>query len=157
MVDEQVPADLLKTPIDISPPRNSQTEATSESASKAIAEAISQSKNPVIFVDALLIRHSAVNEARKLVEQLGFPVFNSGIGQGILDPKSKQLVGTYNGTVSNPGISQAIEASDLILSLGRLPADTNSGGFSQNFPVGKLIEIKPDEVDVSLNLLLHPL
>lgn len=149
LVDEHVSADLLKTPLDISPPSNEQTKITMESAAKSIAQAISEAKHPVIFVDALLMRHNAVNEARQLIEQLGLPVYQSGIGMGIIDAKSKQLVGTYGGEVSNPGISKAFEASDLLLVFGRLPADTNTGGFSQQMPVGKTIDFKPDEVDVS--------
>ncbi|PSK60206.1 hypothetical protein B9Z65_1104 [Elsinoe australis] len=148
LVDEHVSADLLETPLDIAPPSNEQTKITMKSAAKAIAQAISEAKNPAIFVDALLMRHNAVNEARQLIEQLGLPVYQSGIGMGIIDAKSKQLIGTYGGEVSNPGISKAFEASDLLLVFGRLPADTNTGGFSQQMPVGKTIDFKPDEVDL---------
>ncbi|KAG8630449.1 hypothetical protein KVT40_002068 [Elsinoe batatas] len=138
--DEHVSADLLKTPLDLSPPTSEEIKTTAESAAKAIGEAILASKNPVIFVDGLLMRHNAVNEARELIRTLGFPVFNSGIGMGILDPNSPQLVGTYGGATSNPGISEAFEPSDLLLVLGRLPADTNSGGFSQQMPASKTID-----------------
>ncbi|KAF4552155.1 Pyruvate decarboxylase-like protein 3 [Elsinoe fawcettii] len=148
LADEHISADFLKTPLDVSPPSSDQTKITMDSATKAISEAILEAKNPAIFVDGLLMRHNAVNEARKLIEKLGFPVYNSGIGMGIIDPKSPQLVGTYNGTVSNPGIAQAFEASDLLLLFGRLPADTNSGGFSQQMPVGKTIDFRPSEVDL---------
>lgn len=148
LVDEHVPADLLKTPIDITPPKTAETETTSKTAADAIAQAISAAKNPVIFVDGLLMRHSAVNEARELIELLGFPVFQSSIGMGIIDSNSKQLVGTYNGAVSSPGISDAFDAGDLLLVFGRLPCDTNNGGFSQNIPADKTIEFKPSEVDV---------
>ena len=149
LVDELVSAERLKTPIDVFPPKTAETETTSRQAAEAIAQAISEAKNPMIFVDALLMRHNSVNETRKLIETLGFPVFHSGIGMGIVDPKSKQLVGTYNGAVSNPGICEAFDSADLLLVMGRLPADTNSGGFSQNMPTAKTIEFRPTEVDVS--------
>ncbi|GAM84795.1 hypothetical protein ANO11243_027960 [Dothideomycetidae sp. 11243] len=147
LVDEMVPADRLKTPIDVSMPKTEQTKATMASAAKEIASAIAQSKNPAIFVDCLLMRHNAVNEARKLFELLGFPIYQSCIGMGIVDPKSKQLIGIYNGKISSPGVCEAFDSSDLLLVFGRLPADTNSGGFTQNMPVGKTIEFKPTEVD----------
>lgn len=152
LADEKVSAERLKTPIDVEPPFTEQTELTSKSAAEEIARAISEAKNPVIFVDGLVMRHNAVNETRKLTELLGFPVFYSGIGAGIIDPTSHQMVGMYNGRCSSPGASEAFEASDLILIFGRLPSDTNTGGFSQIMPIGQSIEFKPDEVDVSLRV-----
>ncbi|KAF2219798.1 pyruvate decarboxylase isoenzyme [Elsinoe ampelina] len=162
LADERVPSELLKTPLDLSPPTGEQIRTTAERAAKAIGEAILASKNPVIFVDGLLMRHNAVNEARELIKTLGFPVFNSGIGMGILDPNSPQLVGTYGGATSNPGISEAFEASDLLLVLGHLPADTNSGGFSQQMPASKTIDFRPTSIKLlgttytDLHPPLHP-
>ncbi|PNS20066.1 hypothetical protein CAC42_5516 [Sphaceloma murrayae] len=147
LVDEHVPADLLNTPIDTSPPSTEQTKSTMQSAVSAISQAISAAKNPVIYVDALLVRHNAVNEARELIERLGLPIFTSGIGMGIVNPSSKQLVGLYWGQVSSPGVSKAFEESDLLLVFGRLPSDTNTGGFSQQMSPGNMIDFKPDRVD----------
>ena len=150
MVDEQVPAELLDTPLDLSSPKDSYTERSMESAITAIQEAIAEAKNPAVFVDTLVYRHNAVSQVKALIEKLGFPVYSSTMAKGTIDEDHPLYVGVYNGAVSGPGIKEAFEASDLLLVFGRLAADTNSGGFTQKMPIGQTIDFKLDEIDVSL-------
>ncbi|KAF2150986.1 pyruvate decarboxylase [Myriangium duriaei CBS 260.36] len=148
IVDEQVSSKRLKDPIDLSPTKTREIETIMRSAVKDIAKAISKASNPMIFVDCLLARQNVIPEARKLIELLGWPVFQSGIAMGIVDPTSPQLVGNYIGSISAPGICAAFDSADLLLVLGRLPSDTNTGGFTQNMPASKVIEFHPDRVDI---------
>jgi len=148
MVNEDVPAKPLETPIDISPPVHDKTEETMKSAAEKILQAILKSKNPAIFVDGLLQQHNSIRQMRKLVDLLKFPVYNSGNGMGIIDVNHPCMVGMWNGMVSDPGMAESFGQSDLLLVFGRLPADTNSGGFTQNMPKEKTIEFHPDRVEV---------
>lgn len=149
MVSEEVPAELLQTPIDLSPPRVNGTKQTMEAATAAILDTISRAKNPVILVDCLIHRHNAIHELKHLVEKLRFPVYTTSIGKGIISETNPLHVGVYNGAVSGPGIAAAFEANDLVLLFGHLPADTNTAGFTQKIVPEKTINFKPDEVEVS--------
>ena len=62
---------------------------------------------------------------------------------------------SYSGAVSGPGIADAFEANDLVLLFGHLPADTNTGNFSQKIVPEKTINFKPDQVDVSSGSVLE--
>ena len=148
MVDEQVPAALLDTPIDLSPPSNEDVKRNMEAACTVVVHAISEAKRPAVFVDGLIHRHNAVAEFMQLAEKLQFPIYTSFMAKGIVDESHPLHVGVYSGAGSSPGIAEAIEASDLILVFGHLPADTNTGGFSQKLPWEKKINFTTTSVNV---------
>jgi pyruvate decarboxylase len=142
---EKVSADLLKTPIDISPKID---EAAQAKAVKAILSAVSQAKHPAILVDALSKRFGASAEARELVKKLNVPFFSANMGKGVVDETDKLHVGVWNGAVSTPGVAEAANKSDLVITLGYLNADTNSAGFSRKLDEARTIHINPFDVVV---------
>jgi len=148
MVDEQVPATLLDTPIDLSPPEDP---SSTSDAVEAIIEALAASSNPAVFVDCLVQRHDALPELKNLVDQLQLPIYASNMGKSLVDEDHKNYVGIYNGSVSAPGLCEAFEKSDLVLVLGSLPSDTNTGGFGRKISPDKCIDVAPFEVNVSLD------
>ncbi|EON63369.1 hypothetical protein W97_02596 [Coniosporium apollinis CBS 100218] len=144
IVAEHVPAERLKTPIDLSLPFEAKSQDT---AIEAITQALGSSKNPALFVDALTHRHGAQDEARRLADKLKIPIFSSGMGKGIVDETHECFVGIYSGKVCAPGVGEAIEGSDLVLLLGDIPADTNAA-FSRKLRPETTIKINPTDVDV---------
>ncbi|KAF2101247.1 pyruvate decarboxylase-like protein [Rhizodiscina lignyota] len=145
MVHEELPASLLDTPIDLSLPVDIKAQTA---AVEAIKTALQEAKKPAIFADALTHRHNAVPEARALAKRLQIPAFAANMGKGILDESDDFWVGIYHGQVNWPGVTDALESSDLILVLGSLPCDTNTGGFQRKFGTDKTIEINPNYVVV---------
>ncbi|KAF2817531.1 pyruvate decarboxylase-like protein [Mytilinidion resinicola] len=145
MVGEEVPAALLETPIDTSMPVDTKAQ---DAAVNAIKEALENAKRPSILVDAFVQRFSVVSETKALVDRLGVPVFTTNSGKSIIDETHPQYVGVYNGQISSPRVAQACESSDLVLILGYMPADTNSGGFSRKLSEYQCIAINPHDVNV---------
>ncbi|KAF2875509.1 pyruvate decarboxylase-like protein [Massariosphaeria phaeospora] len=155
---EEVSADLLKTPLDVSPHVD---QAAQEKAVAAINSAIASSKNPAILVDALAHRFNAAPEAKDLVKKLRTPFFASNMGKSVVDETDEMYVGVWNGDVGTPGVKEVANASDLVITLGYLPGDTNSGGFSRQLEDGKAIHINPFSVVVKgetyPNIYIKPL
>lgn len=143
MVAEHVPVDLLDKPIDLSLPFDAKSQ---DAAIEAIAQAVKMSKSPTILVDAFAHRHNAQDEARRFVDKLKIPVFASGMGKGIINETHECFVGIYSGKVCAPGVGEAIEGSDLVIVLGNIPADTNTGAFSRKIYPETSIEINPTNV-----------
>lgn len=142
---EEVDASLLDTQIDISPLVNQEAQ---DAAVKAITSAISAAKHPSLLFDGLVQRFDAVTEARALVDTLSVPVFSANEGKGIIDETHRHYVGVWNGAVGTPGVREAAESADLMITVGYLPADTNSGGFSRKIDNKKTIHINPHSVVV---------
>ncbi|KAF2091833.1 pyruvate decarboxylase [Saccharata proteae CBS 121410] len=140
---EHVDAALLEKPIDTSLPVNNSNQ---DVAVKAILEALSQAKNPCVFVDVLVQRHGAVSEAKRLVDALKLPVYTSNMGKGIIDETNDFYVGTLNGKNGAPGVFDGLKSSDLVLLLGDLPADTNTGGFSRGVDADRSVVVNVFDV-----------
>jgi len=145
LVDVPVPSDALKTPLNLEPEAD---EKAVDKAANAVLEAIRTSKNPCVFVDCLVHRHNAVEATKALVEKLAIPVYTSNMGKGIIDETHEHYVGLYNGGPSGPGVEDAFDKHDLIVLLGDMPSDTNSGGFTRITPVEKTVFVNSHQVDV---------
>lgn len=155
---EKVDASLLDTPIDTSP----HIDTTSQDAAvNAILSALSASKHPSILIDALVQRFAAAHETALLIQKLAVPFFSTNMGKGLIDENSPHYIGLWNGAVGTPGVREAAESADLLLTLGYLPADTNSGGFSRKIDEQKTIHINPHTVVVCgkeyTNVAMKPL
>lgn len=137
---EEVPADLLKSPIDIEPKVD---EKSQERAVSAIFSALKEAKHPSILVDALVQRFNATQEATALVEKLKVPFFSANMGKGVVDETLENYIGVWSGEIGTPGVATAAKASDLIITLGYIPADTNSGGFTRDLKKNQTIHINP--------------
>ncbi|KAJ4308903.1 hypothetical protein N0V94_009168, partial [Neodidymelliopsis sp. IMI 364377] len=142
---EEVDASLLETPIDIAPHVDGSAQ---DAAVGAILSALKEAKHPSLLIDALVQRFAAEQEATALVETLAVPVFAANMGKGIIDETSPLYVGVWNGAVGTPGVREAAESADLILTLGYLPCDTNSGGFGRKLSEERTIHVNPHEVVV---------
>ncbi|KAK4541378.1 hypothetical protein LTR36_007979 [Oleoguttula mirabilis] len=145
LVDLHVPAKALETPLDLEP--KADTKSVDE-ASAAILDALYNSKQPALFVDCLVQRHNAISEIRQLADKLAIPIYASNMGKGIVDETHQHYVGVYNGQPSGTGVQSAFEASDLVLVVGNLPSDTNSGGFTRRIPTEKAVAINAEDVSV---------
>jgi len=142
---EMVDAELLETPIDLEPYIDTTTQIK---AVNSITAAIKSAKHPIILADALVKRFNVSEETIQLTNQLGVPSFSTSMGKGIMDEVDEMYVGVWNGAVSTPGVVKETEKSDLVITLGYLPADTNSGGFSRNIKTENWIRIDPFQVTV---------
>lgn len=120
MVDEQVPASLLDTPIDVSLPDDEESRQSTKDAAAAIADALIHAKNPIIYVDCLVQHHNAVAELRQLVDKLQLPVYASNMGKGLINEDHPLYAGIYSGVTSTPGLADVFESSDLVLVLGMI-------------------------------------
>lgn len=87
-------------------------------------------KNPVVLVDACAIRHRVLPETRALLDRTGLPAYVTPMGKGGIDETHPSYGGVYAGDASAPAIKEAVEGSDLVLSIGSLQSDFNTAGFS---------------------------
>jgi pyruvate decarboxylase len=115
---------------------------------KSTLEAIKSASAPAILADVLTIRHGGKELAGKLMNLTKFPTYSTPLGKGVVDETSPYYNGLYNGEgrllidrhsparanrtlVSFDGVAKAIESSDLVLDIGPIHSDSNTGGFSR--------------------------
>lgn len=145
-VDLNVPASLLDTPIDLSLKKNDPE--AQEEVIETVTEMISKATNPVILVDACASRHSCKDEVRQLINATNFPVFVTPMGKSGVNESHPRFGGVYVGTLSEPAVKEAVESSDLILSVGALLSDFNTGSFSYSYKTKNIVEFHSDYTKV---------
>ena len=146
IVDLKVPASLLDTPIDLSlKPNDPEAEAE---VIETILDMVKVAKNPVILSDACAARHDVRAEANKLIDITQFPAFVTPMGKGTINESHPRFGGVYVGTLSSPAVKQAVESADLILSIGALLSDFNTGSFSYSYSTKNVIEFHSDYIKI---------
>ncbi len=132
---------LNKVPLDTNPPPND--EEAEAAALESVVSLVEQAKCPVILVDACTIRHDVVEETRELVEQSGLAVFSTPMGKTAMDESldAKQFGGIYIGSNSAPDVKEIIEKADLVIAVGTLLSDFNTGSFTYRTKRERTIEL----------------
>lgn len=141
-----VPASLLDTPIDLTPPENDQD--TQDEVLERLVNIIKKAENPVILIDACCARHHVRHEAAKLAQVTQFPVFATPMGKSAFNESDPRYGGVYVGSLSDPEVAAVVENADLVLSIGALLSDFNTGSFSYSYRTNNIVEFHSDYVKI---------
>lgn len=159
LVNAVVSATPLETPLDFTTPEN---DAAIEAVVLAeIMKHIAAAQERVsVIVDGCALRHGVTREVKDFLEKTKFPVFATPMGKSGVDESSERFGGVrsaprrfrvplthfreqiYIGKPSLPAVKQTIERAVLIISIGAIYSDLNTGGFSHDLPKTKLVEVE---------------
>jgi len=153
LVHEKISSASLATPLTKIPaPNAADTEAfvIEEIAklAKAAQEADSGKNGAVILIDACAIRHGVRDEVKELCEATGFPVYAAPMGKTAIDEDYARYGGIYLGSITAPAIKERIENARLIISVGSLKSDFNTGNFTYRIPTANTVELHSGHVQV---------
>ncbi|KAJ7644509.1 pyruvate decarboxylase [Roridomyces roridus] len=150
LVYEKIPADGLEIPLPRAQPAN---DADAENAAleeivKIVGGAEVEGGDVVILVDACAIRHDARKEVDALVRKTGFPVYVSPMGKTAVSESYERFGGIYMGSISHPDVKHKVESAKVILSIGSIKSDFNTGNFTYSIPTARAIEFHSDHTKV---------
>ncbi|KAI1082622.1 pyruvate decarboxylase [Whalleya microplaca] len=128
MVTAKVEGERLQTEIDLRSPPND--EDKENYVVDVILKSLHAAQRPVVLIDACAIRHRVLPEVHDLIEKTQLPVFVTPMGKGAINEQHPSYGGVYSGSASSPAVLEAVEGSDLVLSIGSLKSDFNTAGFS---------------------------
>lgn len=147
LVFKEVDANLLETPLDLSTSPNH--EETENEVVSVISELIYKSSNTIILADACAIRHRVLDELHELIDKTELPAFVSPMGKGAINEESQPFGGVYVGDASRDDVRQRVDDAELILYIGGLQSDFNSGGFTYHISKKNTVEFHSDHMKVS--------
>nr|AJP77091.1 indole-3-pyruvic acid (IPA) decarboxylase [Tricholoma vaccinum] len=129
----------LRLPLNRNPPRNSRDEEAYvlDIISKQVEAA---GGDVVVLVDACTIRHGVREEVNDFLRKTGFPVYAAPMGRTAIDEDYERFGGVYMGSITKRDVKRKVEFAKLILSIGSLKSDYNTGNFSYNIPTQRTIE-----------------
>ncbi|KAJ7784633.1 pyruvate decarboxylase [Mycena metata] len=138
LVFEKISSERLKIPLSrLPPPNDPDVEAF---VLDEIAKLVEDAKDDVvILVDACAIRHDARQEVNELITKTGYPAVSETY---------ERYGGIYVGSISRPDIKEKVESAKLILSVGCLKSDFNTGNFTYSIPPSRTVEFHSDHTKV---------
>ncbi|CAA90807.2 pyruvate decarboxylase [Schizosaccharomyces pombe] len=113
-----------------------------------ISEMVVNAKKPVILIDACAVRHRVVPEVHELIKLTHFPTYVTPMGKSAIDETSQFFDGVYVGSISDPEVKDRIESTDLLLSIGALKSDFNTGSFSYHLSQKNAVEFHSDHMRI---------
>lgn len=126
-------------PLNLTVPKN--PARTQEVALKVVLDAINNAQHPIIMVDACVQRHNLQRQAVEFIQRSGFPTYVAPMGKGIVPEEIANYRGCYAGSITIEGIAQEVKKADLIIELGSIKSDFNTGGFTYSLDQDKTISL----------------
>lgn len=127
MVQKKIEGHRLKTPINLDYPTNDPEQE--DYVVDVVLKYLHEAKNPVLLVDACAVRHRVLAEVHDFIDKTGLPVFVTPMGKSAVNESHSNYGGVYAGDGSLPDVKERLEAADLILTIGAIKSDFNTGKF----------------------------
>jgi len=147
LVYESVSAARLQTPLSRATPENDK-----ETEGYVLDEIVKLAENAdgdvVVIVDACTIRHGVKKEVKELLETTHFPVYASPMGKTSVDENYERYGGIYVGSLSRPEVIKKVESAKLILDIGGILSDFNTGNFTYHIPKSRAVELHSDHTRI---------
>ncbi|KAG7439324.1 pyruvate decarboxylase, partial [Guyanagaster necrorhizus] len=140
IVYDKISSARLKIPLSGTPPPN-EPEVEAFVLDKIEGLVKEAEGHVVVLLDACVVRHYARAETKELIRTTGFPVYAAPMGKTAVNESWDRFGGIYVGAISHPEIKEKIESAKLILSLGSLKSDFNSGNFTYSIPTAHTVEL----------------
>ncbi|KAI8987383.1 thiamine diphosphate-binding protein [Mycotypha africana] len=134
-----IPEDVFHQPLKLDIPRN--PSEVQEIVLDNVIKAIENAKRPTIMVDGCALRQHIQKEVNEFVQKSGFPAFTAPMGKGTLDESLPNFRGCYSGTVSLEGVQKEVEQADLLIEIGSIKSDFNTGNFTYGLDKKKTISL----------------
>lgn len=99
-----------------------------------IVDSVGKQAKITLLADILVQRLGLQQQVRQLVTDLPLPYSTLKWGKSLLDETAPGWRGLYVGEISAESTRQAVEDADLLLSVGVVPTDTITAGFTHSFP-----------------------
>ncbi|CAO3606705.1 unnamed protein product [Mucor hiemalis] len=142
-----IPIDLINyevevpeiAPLVVTLPKN--PAQTQEIALKVVSEAIAKAAHPVIVVDGCVLRNRCEKDVQTFIKRSGFPTYVAPMGKGAVDESLASFRGCYSGNITLESIDEEIHKADLIIEIGSIKSDFNTGNFSYSLDRSKTITL----------------
>ena len=114
----------------------------------AVSEKLRRAESAVVLAGYLLRRLNLSAKAREFVTASGLPYASMFMDKTALDETTPGYVGMYDGRIMNPEVRSFVESREVVLNLGGLWSDFNTGAFTARIEASRGIEIMQHHVRV---------
>jgi indolepyruvate decarboxylase len=138
------PADLALQPVlgSAKPNRGTQSDPDLlERVVETMLATLDQAKAVCILPGFLVSRAGLERAMQAVVDASGLPFATMFLDKSVLDESQPAYIGTYAGRLMNEDVRQFVESCDVVLAVGTLLSDLNTGAFTAGLDPERLISI----------------
>jgi indolepyruvate decarboxylase len=154
----ELPRDVLNAEIEISTRVPSSVGGEPRGLSEALAEIeerLGTAQRPIIMAGVQIHRFKTIDKLVGLVDNLNIPVVTSILGKTAFPESHPNFIGSYFGKFADPRVREYVESSDLILCLGAVLTEMETGGYSASLPQEKLVLANSHELTIGQHSYPH--
>jgi len=104
--------------------------------------------NVVVIADVSISRHDCIKEVEDFLSVTKLPVYGTPLGKTVVNETSERYGGVYIGELSSDEVKKKVHAAKLVLFIGPLTTDFNSGKFTAELPQERSIKLHWDHTEV---------
>jgi len=119
-----------------------------EAAIAAIAAALEEARTACVLPGILLARTGLRARMQSVIDRSGLPFATMFMDKSVLDEQQPGFVGMYDGALMSEDVRGFVESRDIVLAIGTLASDFNTGAFTSNLAPAKTIGIGHHHVRV---------
>ena len=146
------PADVADQELlaDAEPPAMPRSDpAALEAAAGAIAAAFANARRACILPGILLARAGLQGALQALIDASGLPFATMFMDKSVLDEQHPGYLGMYDGALMDEPVRAFVEGCDLVLAVGTLMTDFNTGFFTSRLDPARMITIHHHRTEIS--------
>jgi indolepyruvate decarboxylase len=145
------PTDHATTPVigSAQPPPEPKSDPTALAAAiKAVTAAIDAAKSVCVLPGVTVTRFGLRAQASEFVRALNVPYATMFGDKSVLDETLPNYIGMYDGKLMNEAVRSFVEGCDLVIGIGAVLTDFDSGSFTARVDHSKSINIRHHSVRV---------
>jgi indolepyruvate decarboxylase len=122
--------------------------ANLQAATSAILAALKGAKTACILPGILAVRAGARDTLQSFVDASGLPFATMFMDKAVLNEQQPGYLGMYDGKLMDESVRMFVESCDLVLNIGAMLTDFNTGAFTANLDPEKTIRIQHHHAQV---------
>ncbi|OAF10225.1 indole-3-pyruvate decarboxylase [Bradyrhizobium centrolobii] len=117
-------------------------------AVEAILAALDKAKTACVLPGFLAARAGLRSIVQAIVDASGLPFATMFTDKAILDERQPAYLGMYVGRLMNEDVREFVESRDVVLAIGSLFSDLNTGAFTTRIDPARLIAINDHDLTI---------
>lgn len=132
-------ADVVRTAQPIAPPSSSTAQLTM--ACDAIVSAVSAAPHVCVLPGMLAARAGIRDLVERFIDASKLPFATMFADKSVLDEQHPSYVGIYDGALADRAVRDFVESRDLVILIGSMMTDFNTGAFTAHLDPARTIDI----------------
>lgn len=138
------PSDVVDLPVTASSaplPRPWSNQRKLVAAADAVAGALNRASTACALPGLMIDRLGITAAATQLIEAAALPFATMFADKSVIDEDHPNYIGIYDGRLMDDGVRVFVESADVVLTIGTLLTDFNTGAFTAHLDPARTIEI----------------